>query len=105
MGRRKQRDAPPKRVDVMAEVSRHLRCGTWRFSLHANERVAEEGLTRYEIRQALAAGRRAEEHDEYSKTYGEWNYAIRGVTLDEVPLRVIVTFHSVDMVVVTAFVE
>lgn len=87
----------------MAEVTRHLDNETWRVSLHAEDNMEIDGLTREMVRLVLGSGRHIEKQDEFSKTHGAWNYAVHGKTLEGEEIRVVVTFHATNMVVVNAF--
>ncbi len=68
---------------------------------HAKERMREREITRQEIWHVLKTGRREPRKDAYNNAFNTWNYAMRGNTLTDRTLRVIVTVVG-RVVVVTA---
>ena len=62
-----------------------------------------DGLEQDDVFAALHNGHRAEQHDKYSSTHSNWNYAIHGTDLSEREIRVVVSFRILDMAVVTVF--
>ncbi len=78
--------------------------GAYRNTFHAIERKAERNITLPEIIHVLRTGRHEKSKDHFEKAFNTWNYAIRGKTIDEMELRVIVSFdEEKDLLIITAF--
>jgi hypothetical protein len=92
---------PAKLHDVLALVRSNIELGTYRDTRHAAQRKEERSTTLLEILHVLKRGHHEKRKDEFKLEYGDWNYAIRGKTVDQRELRVVVTFVS-EMLVITA---
>ena len=55
-----------------------------------------------EILQVLKGGFWEKRKDEFKPEHQAWNYAIRGKTVDDRPIRVAVTFADPGMLLITA---
>jgi phage terminase large subunit-like protein len=69
---------------------------------HATERQEERSITRPELLKVLRTGFHEKKKDQFKEEYQAWNYAIRGKTVDERNLRVIVSFDLNGMLIISA---
>jgi len=98
---KKESKRPPKATDVLTLARSSVERGTYRDTRHAVERKEERGITLLEILQVIRRGHHEKRKDEFKPQYGAWNYAIRGKTIDQRELRVVVAFVQ-GMLVITA---
>ena len=95
---------PKKIEDLLERVRNCIDSGTYRDTFHAIERKAERNISLPEIIYVLKTGRHEKSKDHFEEAFNTWNYAIRGKTIDEVELRVIVSFdEEKDLLIITAF--
>lgn len=90
----------PKVEDLMDEIQRHLDDDAYDLSHHARVRMDQRDVDLAEVRFVLRHGWHEKRKDSYEEAYQSWNYAIRGKTVDEKRLRVIVAFTE-EMLVIT----
>lgn len=99
-----KRNRPEKCSGLMTLI--HDRVQTDRFSstVHAIERKSQRSITLQQIKYVLCHGSHEKNKDKYDECYSAWNYAIHGVTFDEIELRIIVSFDEAhDLLIITAF--
>lgn len=68
---------------------------------HAKTRMIQRGIDRQQIRHVLLSGWHEESRDRCDDATGRWSYSIRGFTLCERELRVVVALERA-VIVVTA---
>jgi len=88
-----------KRANLLDEVRRLVADGDVRYTVHGFEREAGRGITQPEANHVLMTGWHEKKKDQYDPAYEDthpWAYAIRGKTLDDRPLRIVVTFEEDD---------
>ena len=95
----------PKKLENLLEIVRDcLRKGKYRNTMHGSQRQKERNIILPEIIYVLNTGRHEKGKDRFDEVFQAWNYAIRGWTLDEQDLRVIVSFEEEnDLLIITAF--
>ncbi len=95
----------PKKIENLLErIKDCINSGAYRGTFHAIERKAERNITLPEIIHVLKTGRHEKSKDHFEEVFNAWNYAIRGKTIDELELRVIVSFDEErDLLIITAF--
>ena len=71
------------------------------FMPHAVERRLQRNISINDITYVLINGWHEAKKDEYKEEYLEWNYAIRGKTIDGRQIRIVVSFDENNMLVVT----
>ena len=99
---KKESKRPAKVEDVLALVRSHVEHGTYRDTRHAAQRKEERDITLLEILHVLKRGHHEKRKDEFKPEYGDWNYAIRGRTVDQRELRVVVVFAVPGVLLITA---
>jgi hypothetical protein len=99
-----ERKRPEKRTDLMSLVRDRVLTDRFISTVHALERKSQRSITLQQIKYILCNGHHEKNKDKYDECYSAWNYAIRGVTFDEIELRIIVSFNEVDdLLIITAF--
>ena len=93
----------PQKVENLLEKIRNcIEDGNFLDTYHSTTRKVERNITRPEILYVLKNGNHEKAKDEFQERYKSWNYAIRGKTLDERLLRIIVSFDENGMLIITA---
>lgn len=69
---------------------------------HAIDRQNERKITRPEVLYVLRNGYHEKAKDKFESQFQSWNYSIKGTTIDQRKLRVIVSFDEEGMLIVTA---
>ena len=93
---------PPKEAQLLATVRQCIEIGRYLDSRHAFERQQKRRISRPEILYVLLNGHHEKRKDRFDDLYGAWNYAIRGKTVDQRDLRIIVSFDRTGMLIITA---
>ncbi len=92
---------PNKTNDLMEQIRSALDDSRYDFRGHALERLQQREVTESEAIYVLKKGRHEKKKDEFDNEKGNWKYAVRGKTVDNRELRVIVAFVEPDMFVIT----
>ncbi len=88
---------PAKRLDVLEAVREKVASDAFRDSRHTGaERRPERGISLEEVRQVLEGGFHEAARDRYEVSHRAWSYSIRGRTLDDRDLRIVVAFDEDD---------
>ena len=90
-----------KLENVMDTIKGCLATGHFLDTFHSNTRMKTRLVTRSEVLYVLRNGHHEKKKDKYDDQYQEWNYSIRGKTLDKVDLRIIVSFDEFGMLIIT----
>lgn len=85
---------PQKVSDILQQIKNAIDSGRYRDTTHARDRQDERRITRQEYVHVLCNGWHERVKDRFDEGYQAWNYAIRGRTLDNRDIRVIVTFEG-----------
>ncbi len=92
-----------KKIENVAALARNLmQKGAYAISKHAELRQGERCITTGDIKNIINTGYHEKKKDEYKDEYADWNYAIRGKTLDEEQARVCIAFiEEIHFIVIT----
>ncbi len=91
----------PSKVQNLLEVIRSkVNNGDYYYMAHANQRLQEREVTRQEVKQVLLSGHHEKSKDVYDSAFNNWNYAVKGKTIDKRSLRIIVSFEG-SMLIIT----
>lgn len=77
-----------------------LERGSYAISQHAKLRQDERYFTIGDIKNVINTGYHEKKKDEYKVEYAEWNYAIRGRTLDDEEARICIAFIETSQFIV-----
>jgi hypothetical protein len=81
------------KIDNASALAKNLmEKGAYAISKHAKLRQGERCLTMGDIKNIIKTGYHEKKKDEYKDEYADWNYAIRGKTLDDDQARICIAF-------------
>jgi hypothetical protein len=80
---------PAKNADIVSVVRDAVDRGRYRFTGHADERMAERGIIQPDVVSVLIGGRWVKRKDQFNDRLNAWNYAFER-TVDGRSLRIIV---------------
>ena len=90
-----------EKIDQVVALAKKLMAeGAYVISNHAFERGEERRLSIGDIKNVINTGHHEKRKDEYKEEFKDWNYAIRGQTLDQELARVCLAFIKRDRFVV-----
>ena len=90
-----------KHKKILKEVEKAIRSGNYLYTSHANERLQQREVTRFEVKQVLLNGYHEKKKDVFDEAFNSWNYSIKGKTLDKRTLRVVISFDENNMLIIT----
>jgi hypothetical protein len=88
--------------NLLAVVRAAVETGEYRDTTHSLVRQSGRAITGPEMEYVLKTGYHESSKDTFEEAYDEWNYAIRGRTLDKRDLRIVVSFDMDGMLIITA---
>ncbi len=95
----------PKRPAQLDELFPKIRdCidqGFYRQSKHAIDRELERKIELPDVLYVLKNGYHEKQKTSFDEVFQTWKYAIRGKTLDEIDIRIIVAFDDDGMMIIT----
>ncbi len=87
-------------INLSAKIKKAIHSGKYRISKHAIARQFEREVTLQDILFVLSNGYHEEKMSIFDNTHQAWKYAIRGNTVDNTDLRVIIAFTE-EMIIIT----
>src|SRR5271156_1226396 len=82
-----------KKIENVAALAKNLmQKGAYAISNHAKLRQGERCFTIGDVKNIINTSCHEKKKDEYKVEYADWNYAIRGKTLDDDEARVCIAF-------------
>ncbi len=97
----KKTEKPPKDREIELKIKDCLIKRRYRQSLHAFERIDKRKVSFQDVLFVLETGRREEAKDAFDEAFKNWKYSIRGNTLENVDIRIIVTLNESNVVIIT----
>ena len=91
-----------KKKNLLELIRKCVESGKYLDTRHSGKRQREREIARPEVLYVLRNGFHEKRKDQYNEEYTEWKYSIRGKTVDERLLRVIVSFDPNNMLIITA---
>lgn len=89
-----------KTTELLKRVKDHIARGTYIVSAHALQRLNERLVGLDDVLYVLRTGTREENKDLFDVKRQMWKYAIYGKTVDDIKLRIIVSFEE-EMIIIT----
>ena len=90
-----------EKIDHVVVLAKKLiASGAYVISDHAFERGEERRLSIGDIKNIISTGYHEKRKDEYREEFKDWNYSIRGQTLDQESARVCLAFIKKDHFIV-----
>jgi len=95
----------PEKIPSVLELVRDcVKTGKYRETAHASYRKHQRKIILPDIVDVLYDGFHEKRKDQYDEEHEAWNYAIRGKTVTDDDMRVIVSFNKVlNLIIITAF--
>lgn len=86
----------------MQDIRDCVLSGRIRYTYHADVRGRERLISPLDVKHALLNGHHEPKKDKFDSPYQEWNYSIRGKTVDGDKVRIVISFDEPNLIVVTA---
>lgn len=96
----KRQPRPPKLENVLDLARLCIESGKYLPTFHAECRQLERDITLLDALHVIKNGYREPKHDQFKEEWRAWNYAIRGTTLQDDIIRVIVSFDEVKRLLI-----
>ena len=93
---------PPKIKDPLSAIQAYEKRGLYNFVHYARKRLEEREVTVSEVVQVIQRGFHEARKDEFKPEFGDWNYAIRGKTLDGRKMRLAIAIKLDGFLIITA---
>lgn len=98
----KEKPNPPPQInELFPKIIHCLERGLFRQSKHAIERESERKILLPDVLYVLKTGYHEKRKTAFDEIFQTWKYAIRGKTLDEIDIRVIIAFDETEMMIIT----
>lgn len=98
----KNKTTRPSRLDdLFPKIHYCVSLGLYRQSRHAIGRELERKINLSDVLYVLKNGYHEKRKTSFDETFQTWKYAIRGKTLDEMDIRVIIAFDDTGMMIIT----
>lgn len=85
---------PEKITNVLELAKKCIEQGKFLPTFHAECRQFERDITLLDALYVIRTGFREPKHDQYKEEWQAWNYAIRGDSLQNESLRIIISFDE-----------
>jgi hypothetical protein len=90
-----------KLTDVIKKVKECLDLGRYCDTSHAVQRKQQRKISLPHVLYVLRNGYHEKRKDQYKPEFKDWNYSIRGLTVDGKDIRIAVAFDQDDMLIIT----
>jgi hypothetical protein len=90
-----------KTKNLMKIVGEKAQNGNFLILPHAASRRLQRKISVSDIVYVLKNGWHESKKDEFKNEYNEWNYALKGKTIDKRTLRIVISFDINMMLIVT----
>ena len=97
-----QRKRPAKHTDALAKARKCLKSGRYYDTRHAVDQKNARAISLLEVQMIIETGFWEKRKDEYKPEYEAWSYSIRGKTIDNRDLRIIISFDKEVLLFITA---
>jgi len=97
----KKATSSPKIANLLGKINECLDSGRYRLSDHAIERKNERQIDLLDAIHVLRTGYVEKEKDQFDPIFNTWKYAIRGKTLEDIDIRIILAFHEEEILFIT----
>lgn len=102
----KDRAKRPSQLDkLFPKIRDCLDKGLYRQSKHAIERELERKIDLLDVLYVLKNGYHENQKTSFDEAFLTWKYAVRGKTLDEIDIRIIIAFDDTGMMIITVMNE
>ena len=87
--------------ELFPEIRDCIDEGLYRQSKHAIERELERTIDLPDVLYVLKNGYHEKQKTSFDEAFQTWKYAVRGKTLDEIDIRIIIAFDENEMMIIT----
>lgn len=91
---------PPQSDKLFQKILDCLDMGRYRQSKHALERELERKISLPDV-YVLKKGYHEKRKTSFDEAFQTWKYAIRGKTIDDIDIRIIISFDETGMMIIT----
>lgn len=92
---------PAKIAEVLKKARECIETGRYFDTTHAELRKRERRISLTHVLYVLRNGYHEKNKDQYHPQHRDWAYAIRGKTIDDKDVRVVIAFDDNDMLIIT----
>lgn len=92
---------PSQLTDLFSKIHHCIDRGLYRQSKHAIERELERKIVLLDVLYVLKHGYHEKRKTSFDETFQTWKYAVRGKTLDDIDIRIIIAFDDTGMLIIT----
>jgi hypothetical protein len=97
----KNEKTPEKLPNVLEKIRECIEQEKYMFTNHALDRVKERGIDIQTTVNVLLSGYEEKQKTKFDQEKDSWKYAIRGKTIDDFDVRIIVAFDENEMLIIT----
>jgi hypothetical protein len=92
----------PAQIDNLFQVIRDcIEQGKYILTEHAIQRLHERNIGLTDAEYVLKNGYHEKKKTSFDEAFRTWKYAIRGKTIEDLDIRLIIAFDEKDMIIVT----
>lgn len=92
----------PRQTDnLIAKISECIKRGSYRVTLHALDRQLERNIDLPDVVYVLTNGYHEKKKTSFDEVFQTWKYVVRGKTLEQVEVRIILAFDEREMLIIT----
>ncbi len=97
-----RKEARPPQLEKLLETIRNcIDKDRYTQTVHALQRESERSIDLLDVLYVLKTGYHEKSKTKFDEVFKTWKYAIRGKTLDDDNIRVIIAFDANDMFIIT----
>lgn len=92
---------PPQIKELRAKICECIESERYKQTLHALQREKERSIELVDALYVLKNGRHEKSKTSFDEVFQTWKYSIRGLTLDDEDIRVVIAFDDEGMLIIT----
>lgn len=92
---------PPQLDELFSKIRDCIAKERYRESKHARDRKVERKIDLTDALYVLKNGYHEKQKTSFDESFGVWKYAVRGKTLDNKDIRIIIAFDEDGMLIIT----
>jgi len=92
---------PPQIENLFQVIRECIEQGKYILTEHAVQRVNERDISLNDAEYVLKNGYHEKNKTSFDDAFRTWKYAIRGKTVEDLDIRIILAFDKADMIVIT----
>jgi hypothetical protein len=92
---------PTQLEELFPKIRACIEQGLYRQSKHAIDRELERQIDLPDVLYVLKTGYHEKQKTSFDEVFETWKYAVRGKTLDNLDIRIIIAFDEEGMMIIT----